>query len=120
MNYDEILTNANKAGLQNIIGIIEGGALYRFAELIKDDHRKELLAASAKPVAVVVEFNDHGGTYELVSPPTYRPPIGAKLYTDAPDDIALFQQCLAAFETDDWQRKINASNALRKRLGISN
>lgn len=42
-----------------------------------------------EPIAKVCSFNDLGGEYELLSPPTYRPPVGALLYANPPAAPAL-------------------------------
>ena len=64
---------------------------------------REAIAAAeqAQPVAVVVELNDIGGAYELVSPPKYRPPVGAKIYAIPPDIAALLA------ERDDEIRQLS-------------
>lgn len=49
-------------------------------------------------MAIVTSFHDLGGEYELLSPPTYRPPVGAKLYA-SPHQVALTDDQIDSLST---------------------
>lgn len=46
-------------------------------------------------VATVYSFNDLGGTFDWVSPPNYRPPVGAKLYAHPQPGATAYAKRLA-------------------------